>query len=1533
MDKTFSKNSFNGEISYQNGKDLESKRVYPLYQVFTDASVSVDEKLQLVTAFKKHVKLKKIDENEFQSYFDAFLFYLDDKKNDTKRLEIITKDHQSKLFPQFEQQLYSTFCHLIARASWQQSINITKDLIKNSMLVFIQNENKNFEMANTKRAIEGMFLAEHELFDNILLNDFLLNKQISNVLKFDILETIKTVILPLTTKDLMLDENDSEILKKHQQYLFKYNFFLQKQLNKDNLDKLRNCLDNKQDNEKLTQWCLEICENYNIPYLNQTKTPAPTNHINTFTPENFNESTSKENSILISQHEIDKSNLQSEKDKENIKPMFDTLETELQRIISSKSNNMFPSLISSSTASASSQPHYTSSFSTTISAKTTTRNFTSLEYFFKELDSSLSAFHLKENESNWKKRQSFILKLRSFLSSATTILNENTHAFVKHFKEMRYIDCIHKAVHSLRTTLSSSACMLIKELCSIFKKNLDLFQEQFFEILKPLLSSTKKLSVNNAHMAILSMLSHCSFNKKVFLASANLSRDKNVQPKICSCDYLRLFIIKSANSFQPSTFHINDETTENSDEFAYQLKSWVKNLITTPQTLVRSYCKIAFWYFYNLHPKMATQLLTDLNPQFKKSVENDIPPYLNIQYPMPSSDIKPNQRESSVSRFKKFKALSQPPAQSAYTTNSPSRREDYNAVKHSLSRNTLRAHSDSSIRKTPKSNNANSSTLEGQNDAMPSTRKTLSREIDIPNTTTKPSLQPASPFVSHTPKTTLYQHHTPKSVLNSYSKKVQEGSSQTTDVSTEDLINVLIEKLQAVSSNSFSNVEQTLDEVVVYLSSHNVDENIKKVKHSELISALRQIALHAPMAFRFVIGKKSFIKLYAENVQYLSHLIELFAINNEFSIKHLLDSLSASIVFHSILTQIFSSEMDTGCQSSLFYVKYRKDILNYGLRSCIKLIELDANKSGENVLASNHEESLSHVIKQWGNYFNEEVYFELLTRFQINNPTAFKDYVLKLPVFQKAKIAKEVQKRNAEFDAYSILGQHLRKTVEDDLTSPENHLESPPLKRKRSLSSSVMDTYEKRFVSNVTDPNADDVLMIDDQTVEKKAMELTMVHPWKPLLAMSKQSSDEPDKRISSTGSVVLHKMQVASAVESEFTQCYGNDTMRLSEMTKIIPAFSTNNKNSLDSKELSKNGKGKVTNLEGKEKEEEEKEEEEKEEEEDVIDLSDLFYGSGAETLSPLKFDIDNFHKEQEPAKQEMQSLSKTQTESESLTDKENLEKISFENDAVTQITDLPLKESASGVQTQDIKQKAQNQAKQPETDETMEEATDLKDEQSAKIVEKKVGPKHNEEMKIETVRDLKSLNKFLGEKNQFEKEIFPTNGALSQMFSAFVVKLIECFKEASYADFAEYAKYTSIMTDWLSKADLQKIALEFLPEIVSTFQVQDYVFDDKHIITMVDTVASLCQTTESYEKLYFSDSCESETLFVMACMQQIVASKNVDIISPSILNNLTDEKLCSTNSGIRVQTYRVIGRLLDDLDYKMSLQPCTLELIKRFK
>ncbi|KAL6942154.1 hypothetical protein ACO0QE_003320 [Hanseniaspora vineae] len=1420
MDSTFPMRNFSGNTqqytyNQQNGMEFENKRVYPLYQVFTDPSVSLDEKSQLVTAFKKHIKLRGVDLGELHSYFDAFFYYLSDVGENID--DIIAKEHQSSLFPQFDALLYSTFCHLIARVCMQSPISITKNLIKDIMLVFMQNDVQMLEMGKTKNAIEGMFLCQNELFDNVLLNDFLLNEQISVVIKCNILETIQKLILPLTTKDLMIDENNIELMKKHQQYLFKFNVFLQKQLNKNNMDKLRNCMDSKQGNEKLTQYCLEICENYNIPYLNQTKTKTPASLIrkNTFTPKNYNETISNEKPISLPQQKIGNSSFMSEHDKENIKPMFDTLETELQRIISSKSNGL-PSLTSSTSYSSSSQSYYTSS--TAVSANTT-RTYTSLEYFFKELHPLLSAFQLKENESNWKKRQSFILKLRSFLSSSsTTFLSENSHTFIKHFKEMKYIDCIHKAVHSLRTTLSSNACMLIKELCSTFKKNLDAFQEQFFEILKPLLSSTKKLSVNNAHMAILSMLTHCSFSRRVFSGCANLSRDKNVQPKICSGDYLRFFIIKSAALHTQSAFHNYDEVKETSAEFAQQLKNWVKNLITNPQSLVRSHCKVAFWYFYKLHPKMATHLLNDLNPQIKKSVEVDIPSHLNIQYPMPIDTSKSVQRESSVSRFKKFKALSQPPAQSAYTNQSPSRREDFNQTRHSLSRSTLRAHSDSSIRRTPQSSKVAPSTLEQQNEGTGCLRKEVSRDIEIPITTIKPSVQPASPFVSHTPKTTMNQQYTPTSVMKSYSKTPQEEQAQTADVSTQDPVEVLIEKMQAVSPNSFSDVEHILNEVVNYLSLHNVGQEVEKTKDFKLITALRQVALLAPLAFRSVIGKKPFISLYGNNLQYLNHLIELFAINKEFLINHLLDSLPAFTVFQSILNQIFSSEMDTGCQSSLFYVKYRKDILDYGLRSCIKLIELDAAED-ENVLGSNYEESLSYVIKLWGSHYNKEVFFELITRFQIFNSEAFVEYVQNLPGFQKQEIAEEVKRRNSEFNAHFILGQDLLEVEDDYQDNSGNHSASPPLKRKRSLSSSVMDTCEKRFVSNVTDANADDVLLVDDQTVERKAMELTMVNPLKFLSSLSKQNSDEPDKRVSSTGSVVLHKMQATSAVDSDFTQSYENDTIRLSEMTKIIPAFSTKDSNYLGSEKVSGHDKGKKSSLEDpKENDEEDKDEKE------IIDLSDLFSGSGAETMSPLKFDISNFQTRQDSEKLETGLLPDTKTEMESLIQKDNSEMVAIEKNVSIESMHLSSKENKQGVQNNEEKHTNQEQATQSEYYETMEEAAELKGEEDNKVLNEEAFPKNDKELKTEDVHDLPSLRKFLDNRKPFQKDLFPTEEALIQVLSSFVAHLIACLKDQHYADYEEYAKYTCTMSNWLSTSGLQQLALEFLPQFVSCFQVQEY-------------------------------------------------------------------------------------------------------------
>lgn len=276
-------------------------------------------------------------------------------------------------------------------------------------------------------------------------------------------------------------------------------------------------------------------------------------------------------------------------------------------------------------------------------------NFTTTTYLAKDLEIIALPFQSpKETEQNWRQRQANIIKLRAIILG--NVSQKFPDEFLEIWKEQNILDCISKSILSLRTSLSTHGCYVVKDFCSHFNAAIDpSIIEGLWSSLSKLLSSTKKISNQNAYTCILTMLSMVPFHSRLFNNCFSLIRDKNTMARLYSSTFLRVLIIRFHKRLA-SQHHVFVE-------------EWIQKALTDAQTTIRESMRITFWYWYKVSPLSGKRMLNLFPSQLRKSLETSIPSHLGIDYePLSTaSSLGAESRRSSLlpKRFPSYAAPTQ----------------------------------------------------------------------------------------------------------------------------------------------------------------------------------------------------------------------------------------------------------------------------------------------------------------------------------------------------------------------------------------------------------------------------------------------------------------------------------------------------------------------------------------------------------------------------------------------------------------------------------------------------------------------------------------------------------------------------------------------------------------------------------------------------------------------------------------------------------------------------------------------------------
>lgn len=218
-------------------------------------------------------------------------------------------------------------------------------------------------------------------------------------------------------------------------------------------------------------------------------------------------------------------------------------------------------------------------------------------------------FEGRESEQNWSLREKAIDKMRDLTRGNAPIDYPLVfQACIKHA-----LDGILKGANSLRTTLSTHACLLISELATAMKSNLDPMLEILLSSVIKLCSATKKITSSNANTVVESIFANCTYQVRTLHHVWAAVQDKNVQPREYASGWL--IVILKTHSGQKG--HI--DASGGLD----LLDKSIRRGLADANPAVRERMRSAYWIFNKMWSARGGAILNDLDPKSQRLLLKD----------------------------------------------------------------------------------------------------------------------------------------------------------------------------------------------------------------------------------------------------------------------------------------------------------------------------------------------------------------------------------------------------------------------------------------------------------------------------------------------------------------------------------------------------------------------------------------------------------------------------------------------------------------------------------------------------------------------------------------------------------------------------------------------------------------------------------------------------------------------------------------------------------------------------------------------
>lgn len=271
-------------------------------------------------------------------------------------------------------------------------------------------------------------------------------------------------------------------------------------------------------------------------------------------------------------------------------------------------------------------------------------DFTVPEAISSTINECLPPFNGKETEFNWVSREKSILKLRSIMRGNARIIAEDI--LLVALRDSAEGIC--KSINSLRTTLSTNGCQLVKEIAIILGNSVDSLMDLFTPHLLKLCSATKHIALNNANMALCALFANCSFNARLFTKISVASQEKNILPRSYSGLWLQILILRFHKNLMTASSHGSSTGLDICSKVCMKL-------LGDPNPNVRQVGKDTFWCYFEKFPKHGEAMLTKLDPKIVKGLERSRPLVAKVTSVLQAKKPRVSLKESIIEKNKEIR--------------------------------------------------------------------------------------------------------------------------------------------------------------------------------------------------------------------------------------------------------------------------------------------------------------------------------------------------------------------------------------------------------------------------------------------------------------------------------------------------------------------------------------------------------------------------------------------------------------------------------------------------------------------------------------------------------------------------------------------------------------------------------------------------------------------------------------------------------------------------------------------------------------
>lgn len=249
----------------------------------------------------------------------------------------------------------------------------------------------------------------------------------------------------------------------------------------------------------------------------------------------------------------------------------------------------------------------------------------SVDSFRKEIERMAECFVGKESETNWRQRETSVVKLRKLIRGNIT---EYPGDVVWAIKTLQ--DGIVKSICSLRTTLTAQGCFLIKDAMQIYQSYMDPAIEPFLTNLVKVSAGSKKIAVGYAHVTICAMILSTSYSFKYITQISQVMNDKVAAARALAMVWLDLL-------FSRHNAHL--VAVWQSQGVDVTAEACIERGLTDSAPAVRTASRSAYWSFAQNFSDVSQKLMNKLDSVQKKML---------IQAPRVETPPEPARRSISV---------------------------------------------------------------------------------------------------------------------------------------------------------------------------------------------------------------------------------------------------------------------------------------------------------------------------------------------------------------------------------------------------------------------------------------------------------------------------------------------------------------------------------------------------------------------------------------------------------------------------------------------------------------------------------------------------------------------------------------------------------------------------------------------------------------------------------------------------------------------------------------------------------------------